>query len=76
MKQYFDMDQRLKKLVVFMKNWIPNDSNDESDFLMAGLSDRILGRKFNDLSLKCMLIAFMQHEKLIPNCQQRVITMN
>ena len=54
------MDERLKKIVIFFKNWIPEDTKDQKEATMAGLSDTILGRKFNDLSLKCMLIAFMQ----------------
>ena len=76
MKQYFDMDERLKKLVIFLKNWIPEESKGVKEYTMMGISDRILGRKFNDLSIKCMLTAFMQKQKLIPNLQKRVLKIN
>ena len=29
MKQYFEMDERLKKIVIFFKNWIPEETRDQ-----------------------------------------------
>ena len=49
MAEYIKLDQRLNKLIVFFKNW--RSEHDDTQ--------PILGSRLSELSLKCMLIAYM-----------------
>lgn len=64
MKEYMKVDERLKKLVIFLKNW-----KSES-------GESVLGRKFNETSLKTMAIAFMQSKGALPNLQRFAYKIN